>query len=51
MDVLGFIRSHLLAWPALAKFAIALAIIVGVPPLSRRLKIPGVVGLLLTASS
>ncbi|HEX8799019.1 MAG TPA: cation:proton antiporter, partial [Terriglobales bacterium] len=47
MDVLGFIRSHLLAWPTLAKFAIALAIIVGVPPLSRRLKIPGIVGLLL----
>jgi Kef-type K+ transport system membrane component KefB len=47
MEVLDFVRIHLLAWPTLAKAAIALAIIVGVPPLSQRLKIPGVVGLLL----
>ena len=47
MEFLDFVRTHLLAWPTLAKAAIALAIIVGVPLLSRRLKIPGVVGLLL----
>ena len=46
MEVLDFVRMHLLAWPTLAKAAIALALIVGVPPLSQRLKIPGVVGLL-----
>ena len=46
MEVLDFVRMHLLAWPTLAKAAIALAFIVGVPPLSQRLKIPGVVGLL-----
>src|SRR5262249_882732 len=47
MPFIEFARTHLLALPALAKFAIGLAIIVGVPPLSRRLKLPGVVGLLL----
>jgi len=34
--------------PTLAKFAIAMAIIVGVPRLSRRVRLPGVVGLLLS---
>jgi Kef-type K+ transport system membrane component KefB len=47
MGLLDFLRSHFIALPNLAKFAIGLAIIGGVPPLSRRLKIPGVVGLLL----
>jgi Kef-type K+ transport system membrane component KefB len=47
LEVLDFVRMHLLGWPTLAKAAIALAVIVGVPPLSQRLKIPGVVGLLL----
>jgi len=47
MGVLEFIRSHALALPNLAKFALAMAIIVGVPPLSRRLRLPAVVGLLL----
>ena len=47
MHILDFIRAHLLALPNLAKFAIALAIIVGVPPLSRRLRVPAIVGLLL----
>ena len=40
-------RVHLLALPSLAKFAVALGIIVGAPPLSRRMRIPDVVGLLL----
>jgi Kef-type K+ transport system membrane component KefB len=47
MHVLDFIRVHLLALPNLAKFAVGLAIIVGVPPLFRRLRVPGVVGLVL----
>ena len=47
MGVLEFIRSHAVALPHLAKFALAMAIIVGVPPLSRRVRLPAVVGLLL----
>jgi len=47
MEILEWIRSHALALPNLAKFALAMAIIVGVPPLSRRLRLPPVVGLLL----
>ena len=41
-----FLRSQALALPTLAKFAIAMAIIVFVPRLSRRIRIPAVVGLL-----
>jgi len=48
MDVPDFIRSHAVALPHIAKFALAMAIIVGIPALSRRIRIPGVVGLLLT---
>jgi Kef-type K+ transport system membrane component KefB len=47
MEVLDFVRMHLMAWPPLAKTAVALALIVGVPPLSKRARIPSVVGLLL----
>lgn len=47
MEVLDFVRMHLMAWPPLAKAAVALALIVGVPPLSKRVRIPSVVGLLL----
>lgn len=47
MEVLDFIRKHLLALPPLAKFAIGLGVIVGLPPLSRRLRLPSVVVLLL----
>jgi Kef-type K+ transport system membrane component KefB len=43
-----FLRSHAIALPTLAKFAIAMAIIVWVPRLSRRVHIPAVVGLLLS---
>lgn len=42
-----WLREHTVSLPALAKFALAMAIIVGVPPLSRRLRLPPVVGLLL----
>ena len=48
MDVPDFIRSHAVALPPIAKFALAMAIIVGIPALSRRIRIPGVVGLLLS---
>jgi len=41
-------RSDALSLPALAKFAIVMAIIVGIPPLARRARFPVVVGLLLT---
>jgi Kef-type K+ transport system membrane component KefB len=47
MEALEWIRSHALALPNLARFALAMAILVGVPPLSRRMRLPAVVGLLL----
>jgi Kef-type K+ transport system membrane component KefB len=47
MEVLEFIRSHALALPPLTKFALAMAIIFGIPSLSRRVRLPAVVGLLL----
>ena len=43
-----WIRSHALAWPSLAKFALVMAIIVVIPPLCRRARLPAVVGLLLS---
>jgi Kef-type K+ transport system membrane component KefB len=46
MQSLDFIRAHLLALPDLAKFALLLAIIVGVPTVSRLLRLPAAVGLL-----
>src|SRR5271167_1049703 len=48
MEILEWIRAHALVLPNLAKFALAMAIIVGVPPLSRKLRLPSVVGLLLS---
>ena len=48
MEVLEFIRSHAQALPPLAKFALGMALIFGIPPLSRRVRLPGVVGLLLS---
>ncbi len=47
MDWLGIIRSHVLALPGLAKFAVVIAVIVGIPPLARSIRIPEMVGLLL----
>ena len=47
MDAIDALRSSVQALPSLAKFAIAMAIIVGVPPLARRGGIPEMVGLLL----
>jgi hypothetical protein len=37
------LRSHALSSPGLVKFAIAMAVIVGVPPLARRARFPVVV--------
>src|SRR5215472_5665088 len=47
MHALDYIRIHLLALPILAKTAVFLAVIVGVPRLFRPLKVPPAVGLLL----
>jgi Kef-type K+ transport system membrane component KefB len=46
MEWLDAFRSHALSLPNLAKFAIVLALIVGVSALARRLRIPELVGLL-----
>jgi Kef-type K+ transport system membrane component KefB len=48
MHTLEWLRSHAVLLPDLAKFAIALAIIFGVPSLARRARLPAVVGLLLS---
>ena len=45
---LQFVRFHALALPLLAKFAIGMALIIYVPRLSRHLRIPAVIGLLLS---
>lgn len=47
-DAFEFIRSHALELPALAKFALGMAIIFGVPALSRLVRLPAVVGLLVS---
>lgn len=41
------LRGHALALPMMAKFALAMAIFVGIPRVSRAASLPGVVGLLL----
>jgi Kef-type K+ transport system membrane component KefB len=45
--ILEFVRDHLLTLPALAKFALALIMLVTIPRLCRRLHVPEPVGLLL----
>jgi len=47
MDLLDAIRSHVLALPDLAKFAVIVAVIVGVPRQAARIRLPAMVGLLL----
>jgi Kef-type K+ transport system membrane component KefB len=44
--MLEAIKSHVLALPDLAKFAIIIAAIVGVPRLAARIRLPAMVGLL-----
>jgi hypothetical protein len=46
MQWLDALRPHLLAMPNLAKFAIIIAVIVGVPALARCLRIPELIALL-----
>jgi Kef-type K+ transport system membrane component KefB len=46
MDWIDVLRPHLLALPNLAKFALLVAVIVGVPVLARRFRIPELVWLL-----
>ena len=46
--MLDELKSHALTLPPLAKFAIMMAIIVGIPPLARRVRLPAMVGLLLS---
>ncbi len=48
MEILDWIRSHAVTLPTLAKFALGMALIVGVSRLSQRVKLPAVVGLLLS---
>jgi Na+:H+ antiporter len=50
MEFLQSLRSHAVALPNLAKFAFGMLIIVGVPPLCRRIRLPAVVGLVLTGT-
>jgi Kef-type K+ transport system membrane component KefB len=47
-ETIALIRAHTSALPTLAKFAAIMAIIVGIPPLSRRVRLPDIVGLLLS---
>ena len=47
MEFFDTVRSYVLGLPDLAKFAIVIAVIVGIPPLARRVRIPDIVGLLL----
>ena len=47
-ETLDFIRAHASTVPPLAKFAVLMAIIVGIPPLFRRARLPAIVGLLLS---
>ena len=42
------LRSQAVSLPPLAKFALGMALIFGIPPLARRVRLPGVVGLLLS---
>lgn len=46
--LLEWVHAHALSLPTLAKFALGMAVIVGVPPLCRRIHLPAVVGLLLS---
>ena len=45
-NVLQYLRAHVTSLPPMARFIIALAAIFVMPPLSRRLRLPAVVGLL-----
>src|SRR5580693_5079417 len=46
-DTITFVRDYLITLPVLAKFALGMVMIVVIPRLSRRLRVPAAVGLLL----
>jgi Kef-type K+ transport system membrane component KefB len=46
-----YLRTHVTSLPPLARFAVALATVFLIPPLSRRLKLPSVVGLMLAGTA
>src|SRR6516162_9900023 len=50
MEFFQSLRAHAVALPNLAKFAFVMVILVGVPPLCRKIRLPAVVGLLLTGT-
>ncbi|HYR85537.1 MAG TPA: cation:proton antiporter [Terriglobia bacterium] len=45
-EILDFLRTHAASLSPLARFAVGMAVVLVVPPVSRRLKLPPVVGLL-----
>jgi Kef-type K+ transport system membrane component KefB len=47
MNYLTWLRSELVSLPTLAKFALGMTVILGIPRLSRRIRLPAAVGLLL----
>jgi Kef-type K+ transport system membrane component KefB len=47
MHWLDTFRSSVLALPDLAKFAVVIAVMVGIPPIARRARLPEMIGLLL----
>ena len=48
MEIIEIIRSHALALPPLGKFPLGMVLIFGIPPLARRIRLPAVVGLMLS---
>jgi Na+:H+ antiporter len=48
MEAFAFLQSGIHSLPPLAKFALGMALIVCIPPFSRRVRLPAVVGLLLS---
>ena len=48
MDGLEYLRAHVLSLPSLAKFVVGTALIVAVPALAGRVRLPAAVGLLLS---
>jgi Na+:H+ antiporter len=47
MGLLDTLRDHVLALPDLAKFAVVIAVLVGIPPIARGVRLPEMIGLLL----
>jgi len=45
-EMFELLRSQGASLPPLAKFALGMTLVFGIPPLARRVRLPGVVGLL-----